>query len=105
MADDQAPSAAKERREPALLRIITAPLDFFGGRLLDLLDQIGAVLLLLLDAGRWVLRSLTNKRVRVGKAAIVTQIVRVGVRSVFIVSLVSGCVGFILAFQLAPPLD
>jgi phospholipid/cholesterol/gamma-HCH transport system permease protein len=43
--------------------------------------------------------------VRIGWPAIIAQVVRVGVRSIFIVSLVSGCVGFILAFQLAPPLD
>lgn len=105
MAERRAPSTARTRRGFALTRIVTAPLEFFGGRLLALLDQIGAVLLLFIDGGRWVLRSFTHKRVRVGKAAIVTQIVRTGVRSIFIVSLVSGCVGFILAFQLAPPLD
>lgn len=84
---------------------LLAPIDFIGGRFIALLDQVGAVLLLLLDAGRWVLRSTVNRRVRLGRTAIVTQIVRVGVRSIFIVSLVSGCVGFILAFQLSPPLD
>lgn len=105
MAEGRAPFTSRARRGFALTRIVTAPLEFFGGRFLGLLDQIGAVLLLFVDGGRWVLRSFTQKRVRVGKAAIVTQIVRVGVRSIFIVSLVSGCVGFILAFQLAPPLD
>ena len=45
------------------------------------------------------------KRAGAAVPAVVGQIVRVGVRSIFIVSLVSGCVGLILALQLAPPLD
>src|SRR5262245_54492025 len=53
----------------------------------------------------WVGRSFVQRRVRLGYRGIVSQIVRVGVRSVFIVSLVSACVGLILAFQLSPPLD
>src|SRR5262245_64603010 len=53
----------------------------------------------------WVGRSFVQRRVRIGKPAIVSQVIRVGVRSVFIVSLVSACVGLILAFQLSPPLD
>lgn len=104
MADESTTPQADNPPSP-LLRTLLAPLDFAGGRLIGLLDQVGAVLLLLLDAGRWVLKSFTNRRVRLGRGAIVTQIVRVGVRSIFIVSLVSGCVGFILAFQLSPPLD
>lgn len=103
---DGSPSSPSSPGEPSgLVRVLIAPLEFFGGRLIALLDQMGAVLLLLVDAGRWVLRSMFNRRVRLGRTAIVTQIVRVGVRSIFIVSLVSGCVGFILAFQLSPPLD
>jgi phospholipid/cholesterol/gamma-HCH transport system permease protein len=48
---------------------------------------------------------MTRKKVRLGRPAIISQLVRVGVRSVFIVSLVSGCVGLILVLQMAPPLD
>ncbi|MBU6413231.1 MAG: ABC transporter permease [Planctomycetes bacterium] len=40
-----------------------------------------------------------------GRTAVVTQMVRVGVRSILIVCLVSACVGLILALQLAPPSD
>lgn len=79
--------------------------DYLGARALGMLDQIGATWWLLADASRWLWRGVTNKRTRVGKPAIVSQIVRVGVRSVAIISLVSGCVGFILAFQMAPTLD
>jgi len=85
--------------------MVLAPLDFLGGRVLGLLDHIGSAVLLFLEAMKWVTKGLCMRRLRVGVPAIVTQVVRVGVRSIFIVGLVSGCVGLILAFQLAPPLD
>jgi len=78
---------------------------FVVNRILDMLDQIGAVFLLLIEAIRWIIRSVTRKKVRIGRSAIVSQIVRVGVRSIFIISLVSGCVGLILVLQMSPPLD
>ena len=76
-----------------------------GDMVLDVLDRIGAAVLLLREVLRWVGRSITRKKVRIGRPAIISQLVRVGVRSVFIVSLVSGCVGLILVLQMAPPLD
>jgi len=84
------------------------PLRVFGfiGRIvLDKLDQIGRVVWLCVDSMGWIARSFFVKKVRIGRPAIVAQLLRVGVRSVFIVSLVSGCVGLILAFSLAPPLE
>jgi phospholipid/cholesterol/gamma-HCH transport system permease protein len=51
------------------------------------------------------MRSVIGRRVRIGRPAIISQIVRVGVRSIFIISLVSGAVGLILVLQMAPPLD
>ncbi|MEM7755618.1 MAG: ABC transporter permease, partial [Planctomycetota bacterium] len=57
------------------------------------------------EAIGWILRAFARRRVRLGRIAIVSQIVRIGVRSIFIVSLVSGVVGLILALQLSPPLD
>jgi phospholipid/cholesterol/gamma-HCH transport system permease protein len=90
---------------PSPWTLVLAPLDFLGGQVLGLLDHIGSAVLLFFEACGWVVRGIVSGRVRVGFPAIVTQIVRVGVRSIFIVALVSGCVGLILAFQLAPPLD
>lgn len=84
---------------------VLAPLGFLGGRVLAALEQIGAGVFLLGAAALWVLRSVTHRRVRLGRPAIITQIVRIGARSVFIVALVSSAVGLILAFQLSPPLD
>lgn len=88
-----------------VLRTLAAPLDFVGGMSLTALEQIGAAVYLLFDMLVWIGKALVQRRTRLGRRAIVAQIVRVGVKSVFIVSLVSGCVGLILAFQLSPPLD
>lgn len=82
-----------------------APIGAIGEGALNLLDHIGSAVNLLLESLGWVLRSLFNRRVRLGRTAIVSQICRVGVRSIFIIALVSGCVGLILVFQMAPPLD
>ena len=76
-----------------------------GSKVFSVLEHVGYSVFLLLDACKWVVRSFYQGKVRVGRRAIVTQLVRVGVRSVLIVCLVSSCVGLILAFQLAPPLD
>lgn len=82
-----------------------AALAFVGGRATAVLEQIGASTFLFFRVGTLVGRSLFNGRVRIGLPAVIVQTVRIGARSVAIVSLVSGCVGLILAFQLAPPLD
>lgn len=79
--------------------------EFVGARAMGLLEHIGSVMALLGQAMLWLYRGLTTKRARLGKAAVVSQIVRVGVKSVFIVCVVSGSVGLILSLQLAPPLD
>ncbi len=76
-----------------------------GSRIAAIIAHIGAMWWLLWDAVGWIVRSLTDRRIRLGRAAIVGQICRIGVSSVLIVSLVSGSVGFILGFQMAPPLD
>ncbi|HPO93737.1 MAG TPA: ABC transporter permease [Phycisphaerales bacterium] len=79
--------------------------DVMAERTLGMLDQVGAVWYLFAEAIHWIWRSFTVRKVRLGRTAIISQIVRVGVRSVFIISLVSSCVGLILALQMAPPLD
>ncbi|MDX2115872.1 MAG: ABC transporter permease [Planctomycetota bacterium] len=76
-----------------------------GGKFLGLLDHAGSLWYLLADTFAWLIRRLTQRRVRLGRPAIVAQIVRVGVQSIFIVALVSGSIGLILALQMAPPLD
>jgi phospholipid/cholesterol/gamma-HCH transport system permease protein len=83
---------------------ILTPVAAMGRRTILLLDHIGSVVLLLGAAIVWVYRAARSSRIRLGFPAIVSQIVRVGVKSLAIISLVSGCVGLILALQMAPPL-
>jgi phospholipid/cholesterol/gamma-HCH transport system permease protein len=91
--------------QTTLLGVLLFPIAVVGRRTLGIVDHTGEVFYLLFDALRWVWRGLTKKKYRLGKSAIVSQTVRVGVQSVFIVAIVSGAVGLILALQLAPPLD
>ncbi len=87
---------------PALLR----PLDYIGARAIAVLDHIGSIIFLFIEALGWIfVKPLIRKRVRLGRAAIISQMVRIGAKSVFIIVLVSSCVGLILTLQMAPPLD
>lgn len=92
-------SVAASRR--GVIRIVEA----IGASVREMLAGIGGVVWLALSAAWEVYSSVVRRKGRIGRAAIVTQICRVGVRSIFITSLVSGAVGLILALQLAPPLD
>ncbi|MGQ0626936.1 MAG: MlaE family ABC transporter permease [Phycisphaerales bacterium] len=80
-----------------------------GTKFYETCDQIGAASFLLWATVqlffRWCVQPVTRKKIRLGWPAIFSQMVRVGVRSVLIISLVSGCVGLILVLQMAPPLD
>ncbi|MFG0314276.1 MAG: MlaE family ABC transporter permease, partial [Phycisphaerales bacterium] len=96
--------ATTERQEPEVPRVLR-PVERMGTRVLALLDHTGHAVNLGIETAVWLGRGLTVRRARRGAPSVVNQIIRVGVRSIFIVSLVSGCVGLILALQLAPPLD
>ncbi len=69
----------------------------------DTFALIGGVTWLIFDVLFW-LRRAAQGRVRLGRTAVVTQIVRIGIRSIGIVMLVCACIGFILALQMKPPL-
>lgn len=90
---------------PRLVGVALGTLNAVGERMLGLLGHIGDLILLFGSALNWFSKGFVNRKARQGSSALTLQIVRVGVRSIFIVSLVSGCVGLILALQLAPPLD
>ncbi len=90
---------------PVVLLPILVPIAIVGRRAIGVFDHTGDVFYLLTDTVKWFLRGLFSRKYRLGKSAIVSQVVRVGVESIFIVSLVSGAVGLILALQLSPPLD
>ncbi|MCA9302954.1 MAG: ABC transporter permease, partial [Phycisphaerales bacterium] len=93
------------KRMNPLLVVVLYPIALIGRRALGILDHAGEVLNLLFETARWFLRSVFLRKYRLGKSAIVSQICRIGVQSIFIVVLVSGAVGLILALQLSPPLD
>lgn len=93
------------RGTPVLLWPVLFPLALIGRRTIGILDHTGDVFYLFTDTSRWFFRGLFSRRYRLGKSAIVSQVCRVGVESIFIVSLVSAAVGLILALQLSPPLD
>ncbi len=91
--------------QPTLIKLLLLPIDALGTITLSGLRQLGAGTWLAVDTVSWLVKGVFSPSVRLGVGGIVAQMVRVGVRSVFIVSLVSACVGLILALQLAPPLE
>lgn len=88
-----------------LAMVLLYPVAIIGRRIIGILDHTGEVFYLLFDASRWLWRGVFRSNYRLGKNAIISQICRIGVQSIFIVALVSGAVGLILALQLSPPLD
>jgi phospholipid/cholesterol/gamma-HCH transport system permease protein len=66
---------------------------------------VGGLSLLVLRTMSWLMRSCFDPSVRFGRFALYAQIVRVGINSMFVTTLVSGCIGLILALQMAPPLE
>lgn len=100
MAEPTPTSPADARTSP-----IKVGLEFIGSRTISMLEAVGSSYFLLLEAMHWMWRGLMHRRTRLGRPAIVSQMVRIGVRSVFIIGLVSSCVGLILALQMAPQLD
>ena len=78
-------------------------LDRWIGFWASVFDIVGALYWLGRDAVGWMWRAFVLRRVRIGSSAITAQIVRVGVRSIPIVMLVSGSIGIILALQTSRP--
>jgi phospholipid/cholesterol/gamma-HCH transport system permease protein len=81
-----------------------APFTFIGARWLGFQAQVGSVWFLFGEVTKWIARAYFGRRVRLGRVAIVSQIVRLGVRAIGIVTLLSICIGAILALQMEPPL-
>ncbi len=79
-------------------------LDVWGDMWLRAFALIGGVSWLAFDVVGWIWKSFRKVGVRLGRAAVMTQLVRVGIQSIGIVMLVAGCIGVILALQMAPPL-
>ncbi len=88
----------------APLKPIAMLLRLLGEIVFATIEFAGSLTWLGYDVLVWLHRSLIQRSVRFGNDAFVAQIVRVGVRSVPIVMLVSGSIGVILALQTAPSL-
>ena len=87
------------RRAPLVLR----PIIVLGASTIGMLEFLGGAGYLLRDTTASISRALLHKRGRrLGWANLWAQMVRVGVRSIPIVSLVVFCIGSILALQMAP---
>ena len=97
MSEATQPSRAK--------RIFETPFEALGRVLRGAFSFLGAIAWLAIDLVHWVWRSLFKKQVRFGRTAFVTQMVRVGIKSIGIVVLVSSSIGLILALQTAPSLQ
>lgn len=89
----------------ALLAAPITLLDRWIGFWASVFELVGALYWLGSDTAQWMWRAFVVRRVRIGASAITSQIVRVGVRSISIVMLVSGSIGIILALQTSPTLE
>ena len=85
--------------------LLIRALESWGSIWINIFEFLGGVIGLLIDVCIWLYRSLCTKNIHFGRAAVTSQIVRIGYRSVGIVCLVCGCIGLILAFQMEPPLS
>ena len=84
---------------------LTRPISAIGAGAIGLLEFVGGLGYLLLDTAVATRRALFSKRGRrMGWRNLFAQMVRVGVRSIPIVSLVLFSIGAILVFQIAPVL-
>ncbi|MBG83732.1 MAG: hypothetical protein CMJ40_04195 [Phycisphaerae bacterium] len=77
---------------------------FWGAFWLSIFTLIGGLWFIIWTSIKWTVRPLLIPAVRLGKDAIVAQMVRVGVKSIAIVLVVSSCIGLILAMSMYPPL-
>lgn len=76
-----------------------------GAMVFTVLENIGVSWDLLGRSSYWVGRSLVTNSGRLDPDEICAQIIRLGVRSIFIVTLMCAAVGSILGLQMAPPLE
>src|SRR5690242_18687858 len=90
--------------DPSRMSFPLRLLDAWGDLWLRMFELVGGVSYLIWDVLLWVFRAIFTRRVRFGRTALVSQVVRIGVRSTGIVVLVCACIGFILALQMDPPL-
>lgn len=85
------------------MRIVTHAITLVGRHAVEFVEFIGGLGILLGKSSRTAHRLVARGRARqMAWAGVWAQMVRVGVRSIPIVSLVVGCIGIILSLQITP---
>lgn len=84
------------------MRLIARPISLLGAAAISLIEFIGGLGYLLLDTAVAARTLFAKRAAKLAWANLWAQMVRVGVRSIPIVSLVLFCIGAILALQMAP---
>lgn len=85
------------------MRLLTRPITLLGDATIRSLEFLGGHGFILYDTAKAIPQALMEKRGRrLGWANVWAQMVRVGVKSIPIISLVVFCIGAILALQMAP---
>ena len=79
--------------------LVMRAMAFWGGFWLSVFTLIGGLWFIIWTSAKWTIRPILIPAVRLGKDAIVAQMVRVGVKSIAIVLVVSSCIGLILAMS------
>jgi phospholipid/cholesterol/gamma-HCH transport system permease protein len=87
-----------------MIQLIRHFVEFVGRKSLGLFCYVGGLSILLAQTVACILRGIVSKKDRLDRAAVASQMVRVGVKSIGIVCLVQGFIGVILALQMEPPL-
>jgi len=100
-ADRSQPVATKVQSPGPLARRLIA----LGSPVNRALSYLGGLVRLVMEIAIWVWRTAVLRHMRFGRSALYAQLVRVGVRSIGVIVLVSAAIGLILALQMAPPLD
>jgi phospholipid/cholesterol/gamma-HCH transport system permease protein len=98
-------TALSDSNAPAKPSAIRAAIVSLGAAATNVVSYVGSVSWLVAQTLVWLWRGLVLRQVRLGRPALYAQMMRVGVRSLGVIALVSGCIGMILALQMAPPLD
>lgn len=101
----QHPASSQPSLHGRTRHTVNHALNQLGGPVVRSLAYLGAASHLLFETMRWIWQAAVMRRVRVGRAALYAQMVRLGIRAIGVVMLVNCCIGVILALQMAPPLE
>ena len=89
---------------PTRMNAFARLLSRWGSLWISIFTLLGGLWHIITECLRWIYESAVSPTVRLGRAAIIAQMVRVGVKSISIVLVVSSCIGLILAMSMYPPL-